>query len=67
MNQNEQKELERPGTPDINDGELFIEEENKFLPQPEEVVPPRLFVINHDNTGFELLEESQIKNYKRLK
>lgn len=57
VNQNEAKELERPGTPDINDGELFIEEENKFLPQPEEIIPPRLFVINYDNTGYELLEE----------
>lgn len=31
------------------------------------MIPPRFFVINHDNTGFELLEENQIKNYKRLK
>ncbi|KRX02221.1 hypothetical protein PPERSA_04843 [Pseudocohnilembus persalinus] len=67
VNNEQQKELERPGTPDIQDGELFIEEDNKFLPQPEEIIPPRLFVINNNNTGFEILQEDQISNYKRLK
>jgi len=41
-------------TPPIPDGD-YIDEENKFLPQPVNIVPPRLFVINNDNTGFELL------------
>lgn len=44
----------RPGTPDIPDGD-FIEEENKFLPPPNSWIPPRLFVINNDNTGQEFL------------
>jgi hypothetical protein len=48
-------QLKRPNTPEIPDGD-FIEEENKFLPQPERWVPPRLFLINNDNTAIELLE-----------
>ena len=41
---------ERPSTPDIPDGD-YVEEENKFLPPPTQWIPPRLFVINNDNTG----------------
>lgn len=58
--------LDRPGTPDFNEGE-FIEEENKFLPQPKTWVPVRLFTINNDNTGYELHSKEQVQNYFRLK
>ncbi|EAR91082.3 hypothetical protein TTHERM_00430030 (macronuclear) [Tetrahymena thermophila SB210] len=58
--------LDRPQTPDFQEGE-FIEEENKFLPQPSSWVPIRLFTINNDNTGFELFNEEQVQNYFRLK
>ena len=47
------------------------EEENK----EEEVIPPptknfiipRLFVVENDNSGYELLSEDQIQNYKKIK
>jgi hypothetical protein len=55
---------DRPGTPEFPDGD-FIEEENKFLPQPPSWVDPRLFVISNDNSGSEYLNDNQLKNYFR--
>ena len=42
--------LERPGTPDFEDGEYIPEGSNQLVPQ-EDYYPPRLFVIRNDNTG----------------
>ena len=45
---------ERLKTPEIQEGDN-IEEENKYLPPPSNYIPVRLFVINNDNTGVEML------------
>lgn len=65
MNQNN-PELERPGTPDFPEGE-FIEEQNQFLPPPRQVIAPKLYVINNTNEGSEYFNELQLKHYFRNK
>ena len=48
-----------------------VEEEKKeeeIIPPPtKNFIIPRLFVIENDNSGYELLSEEQIKNYKKIK
>ena len=48
-----------------------IEEENKeeeIIPPPtKNFIIPRLFVIENDNSGYELLSEEQIQSYKKIK
>ena len=47
------------------------EEENKeeeIIPPPtKNFIIPRLFVVENDNSGYELLSEEQIQNYKKTK
>ena len=59
---NEEK-IVRPTTPnDLQDGDIF-DEEFKVLSKPSKGLPPKLFIINNDNNGAELLNENQLKNY----
>ena len=48
-----------------------VEEEKKeeeIIPPPtKNFIVPRLFVIENDNSGYELLSEEQIQNYKKIK
>ena len=48
-----------------------VEEEKKeeeIIPPPtKNFIIPRLFVIENDNSGYELLSEEQISNYKKIK
>ena len=48
-----------------------VEEEKKeeeIIPPPtKNFIIPRLFVVENDNSGYELLSEQQIKNYKKVK
>ena len=48
-----------------------VEEEKKeeeIIPPPtKNFIIPRLFVIENDNSGYELLSEEQIQNYKKIK
>ena len=48
-----------------------VEEEKKeeeIIPPPtKNFILPRLFVIENDNSGYELLSEEQIQNYKKIK
>ena len=48
-----------------------VEEEKKeeeIIPPPtKNFIVPRLFVVENDNSGYELLSEDQIKNYKKIK
>ena len=48
-----------------------VEEEKKeeeIIPPPtKNFIIPRLFVIENDNSGYELLSEEQITNYKKIK
>lgn len=62
----DEEQFNRPSTPSFHEKE-FIEEENKFLPPPATWIPPRLFTIYHDSTGYELLCKEQVDNYIRLK
>ena len=42
--------------------------EEEIIPPPtKNFIIPRLFVIENDNSGYELLSEEQIKNYKKIK
>ncbi|EGR34511.1 hypothetical protein IMG5_009200 [Ichthyophthirius multifiliis] len=56
----------RPSTPEFQQEE-YIEEENKFLPQPPTWIPVKLFVVQNDNTGYQLLNDEQLNNYIKLK
>jgi hypothetical protein len=51
-------EDEHPESPSISEGE-YIDPECKFLPPPNTIISPRLFIIK-DNIATELLEESQL-------
>lgn len=53
----------RPDSPRYQ-GESFIDPEAIHLEAPKNFVHPRLFVIENDNTGYELLNEDQITNFK---
>lgn len=53
---------DRPATPTFPDGE-FVEERSKFLPVPNNFLPPRLFKLKNDNTGHELLNDVQLRHY----
>ncbi len=46
--------VQRPSTPKFLDGE-YIEEENKYLPLPFSWVDVKLFVIENDNSGYEVI------------
>ena len=49
-----------------NNEEEHVEEE--IIPPPtKNFIIPRLFVVENDNSGYELLSEEQIKNYKSIK
>jgi len=52
-------------TPEFSEDEYF-EDDNKFLPEPEKWVPPRLIIINSDKTGVEFLNEEQMDRYFRM-
>ena len=42
--------------------------EEEIIPPPtKNFIIPRLFVIENDNSGYELLSEEQIQNYKKIK
>jgi hypothetical protein len=56
----------RPVTPTYDTPD-YIDEEAKFSDCPSNFFIPRLFVINNDNTGYELLSEKQISNFKIIK
>ena len=53
----------RPDSPRYQ-GESYIDPEAIHLEAPKNFVHPRLFVIENDNTGYELLNEDQITNFK---
>ena len=53
----------RPDSPRY-EGESFIDPEAIHLESPKNFVHPRLFVIENDNSGYELLNEDQIMNFK---
>jgi len=53
----------RPDSPRYQ-GEFYIDPEAIHLEAPKNFVHPRLFVIENDNTGYELLNEDQITNFK---
>lgn len=53
----------RPDSPRYT-GESFIDPEAIHLEAPKNFVHPRLFVIENDNSGYELLNEDQITNFK---
>lgn len=53
----------RPDSPRYT-GESYIDPEAIHLEAPKNFVHPRLFVIENDNTGYELLNEDQIVNFK---
>jgi len=46
------------------EGQYFINEEMNV---PKTFVPPRLFVIANNNTGYELLTEKQVNPFKKVK
>ena len=43
------------------------EEEEVIPPPTKNFIIPRLFVVENDNSGYELLSEEQIHNYKKVK
>ena len=43
------------------------EPEKEILPPISNFIPPHLFIIEPDNTGYEFLEKSQIATYKQSK
>jgi len=53
----------RPDSPRF-DGSHYINEEMNI---PKTFVPPRLFIISNNNTGYELLNESQVFPFKNWK
>ncbi|EGR30654.1 hypothetical protein IMG5_126590 [Ichthyophthirius multifiliis] len=56
------QQIERPQTPDFQDGEYIDEEYKNIYPQTEKW-NIRLFVVQNDNTGYELLNQFQVQNY----
>jgi hypothetical protein len=56
----------RPVTPNYDTAD-YIDDEAKFSDSPSNFFPPRLFVIQNDNTGYELLSENQVNNFKITK
>ena len=52
----------RPKTPVFNEHE-YIDPINEHLPEPLSWVPPRLFIINNDNTGSEFLNSEQTRYF----
>lgn len=42
----------------------YIDPEAEYLEAPKNFIAPRLFVIENDNTGYELLTDNQIGNFK---
>ena len=44
-----------------------VKEEEIIPPPTKNFIMPRLFVVENDNSGYELLSEEQIQNYKKLK
>jgi hypothetical protein len=53
----------RPDSPRYQ-GDSYIDPEANFLEAPKDFIHPRLFVIENDNSGYELLNEDQITNFK---
>jgi len=54
----------------VAEGENNEEEkkEEEIIPPPtKNFIMPRLFVVENDNSGYELLNEEQIHNYKKIK
>ena len=51
---------------DDEDEEEEEEDETSKLPMPGNWIHPRLFVINNDDTGFEILSELQLKSFFSL-
>jgi hypothetical protein len=56
----------RPVTPNY-DGHSYLEPDIQHLDYPNNFYPPRLFVIENNNTGYELLNEEQITRFKYIK
>jgi len=56
----------RPDSPRYA-SDSYIDPEAIHLEAPKNLVHPRLFVIENDNTGYELLNEDQITNFKLIK
>ena len=44
-----------------------VKEEEVIPPPTKNFIIPRLFVVENDNSGYELLSEEQIQNYKKIK
>jgi len=51
----------------MENGEEEKKEEEIIPPPTKNFIIPRLFVIENDNSGYELLNEEQIHNYKKIK
>lgn len=47
--------------------DTYIDPEAEYLEAPKNFMTPRLFVIQNDNTGYELLNEQQISSFRYLK
>ena len=57
-----------PNASNVENPEEEKKEEEEIIPPPtKNFIIPRLFVIENDNSGYELLSEEQIKNYKKIK
>jgi hypothetical protein len=56
----------RPITPNY-EGHSYLEPDIQHLDYPSNFYAPRLFVIENNNTGYELLDEEQISRFKYLK
>ena len=53
--------------PEGENNEEKKEEEEVIPPPTKNFIIPRLFVVENDNSGYELLSEEQIQNYKKFK
>lgn len=65
MNVKSIEEIE-PRSPDYS-GIEYLDPDTKFCAPPSNFYPPRLFVIENDSTGYELLTEKQVSQFKATK